>query len=198
MSHKRDHTTRYAVCSLLAGKSPERRDLARSRSSEAGYTLVALLALMTLMALFATAAAPSIHQQVQREREKESIFRGEQVADAMRDYYTYRALSCTCGLASNHCPHQSMNYWKEYLLLEAQRSVRSYAHSAARDPLSASGEWRLIRPRSQNLIDFQRSVMVYAGNLLPQPTNPQMRSYNSLQLRQSSTWWLCVSNPPAK
>ncbi len=59
--------------------------------------------------------------------------------------------------------------------------------SAARDPLSASGEWRLIRPRSQNLIDFQRSVMVYAGNFLPQPASPQMRSYNSLQLHKSST-----------
>ena len=59
-------------------------------SPEAGYTLVALLALMTLLALFATAAAPSIRQQAQREREKETIFRGEQVADAIRDYYLYR------------------------------------------------------------------------------------------------------------
>src|SRR5438445_3854235 len=60
------------------------------RRSEAGYTLVALLAVMTLLALFAMAAAPSVRQQVQREREKEAIFRGEQVADAIRDYYRYR------------------------------------------------------------------------------------------------------------
>src|SRR2546422_2762126 len=45
-------------------------------SDEAGYALVALIALMTLMALFAMAAAPSIVQQTQREREKEAIFRG--------------------------------------------------------------------------------------------------------------------------
>jgi hypothetical protein len=52
--------------------------------------------------------------------------------------------------------------------------------SAARDPLSASGEWRFIHPRSQALIDFERSVMVYSGNLLPSPKNdPQI-----LQLQQ--------------
>src|ERR1700694_4144288 len=57
-------------------------------SNEGGYTLVALIALMTLMALFAMAAAPSILQQSQREREKEAIFRGEEVADAIRIYYS--------------------------------------------------------------------------------------------------------------
>jgi type II secretory pathway pseudopilin PulG len=57
---------------------------------EAGYTLVALLAVMTVLALFAMAAAPSIHQQAQREREIESIFRGEQVAEAIRRFYSYQ------------------------------------------------------------------------------------------------------------
>src|SRR5678810_1360558 len=61
------------------------------RRSEGGYTLVALLAMMTVLALFAMAAAPSIQQQAQREREQEAIFRGEQVADAIRDYYRYRS-----------------------------------------------------------------------------------------------------------
>src|SRR3979409_2467418 len=60
---------------------------ASQASNEAGYTLVALIALMALMALFAMAAAPSILQQSQREGEKEAIFRGEEVADAIRIYY---------------------------------------------------------------------------------------------------------------
>ncbi len=69
----------HKICRLLIAspKVADGRDAPRSRSSEAGYTLVALLALMTLLALFATAAAPSIRQQAQREREKETIFRGE-------------------------------------------------------------------------------------------------------------------------
>src|SRR5436190_213835 len=64
--------------------------IAALRPQEAGYTLVALIALMTLLALFAMAAAPSIVQQAQREREKEAIFRGEEIAEAIRIYYNAR------------------------------------------------------------------------------------------------------------
>jgi type II secretory pathway pseudopilin PulG len=65
-----------------AATSP--RGLAVERPAEAGYTLVALLALMTILALFAMAVAPSVQQQALRDREKEAIFRGEQVADAIK------------------------------------------------------------------------------------------------------------------
>lgn len=59
-------------------------------NDERGYALVALLVVMSLMALFAMAAASNVKQQAQREREKEAIFRGEQVADAIRSYYRFR------------------------------------------------------------------------------------------------------------
>src|SRR4030095_7372975 len=64
-----------------------------SRRSEGGYTLVALLAMMTVLALFAMAVAPSLRQQAQRDKEQEAIFRGEQVADAIRLYYRNRGAS---------------------------------------------------------------------------------------------------------
>jgi hypothetical protein len=46
--------------------------------------------------------------------------------------------------------------------------------SAARDPLSTSGEWTMVRPRSQKLIIFQGSVLLYAGGILPPPQIPQI------------------------
>src|SRR6266404_185709 len=58
--------------------------------SDGGYTLVALLLVMSLLALFAVAAAENVRQQAQREREKEAIFRGEQVSDAIRSYFRFR------------------------------------------------------------------------------------------------------------
>ncbi len=58
--------------------------------SEGGYALVSLLLVMSLLALFALGAAQNVRQQAQREREKEAIFRGEQVGDAIRSYYRYR------------------------------------------------------------------------------------------------------------
>lgn len=143
------------------------------RSSEAGYTLVALLALMTLLALFAVAAAPSIRQQSQREREKETIFRGEQVADAIREYYINRVN--TLRLQGDQSLPNSIDQLLEGIPIPGGSRKRQILRpSAARDPLSESGEWRTIRPRSQDLVDFQRSVIVYAGNFLPPPRDPQM------------------------
>src|SRR6185503_2411105 len=84
-----DHNI-YGLRSLAAA-SRSRAVPVASRRSEGGYTLVALLAMMTVLALFAMAVAPSLQQQTQREREQEAIYRGEQVADAIRAYYRYRA-----------------------------------------------------------------------------------------------------------
>src|SRR3981081_994451 len=71
---------------------------------EAGYALVSLLVVMSLLALFALAAASNVRQQGQREREKEAIFRGEQVADAIRLYYRSRGAQRTKSLPT-HMDH---------------------------------------------------------------------------------------------
>ena len=137
--------------------------------AEAGYTLVALLAMMTILALIALSAAPNLRQQAQREREKEAIFRGEQVADAIRDYYLYRA-TATSGPGEQALPN-SMDQLLEGIPIPGGSKKRQVLRaSAARDPLSSTGEWRTVRPRAQELIEFQRAVMVYAGNVLPQST----------------------------
>jgi type II secretory pathway pseudopilin PulG len=152
---------------------------APSRTSEAGYTLVALLALMTILALFAAAAAPSIRQQSQREREKEAIFRGEQVADAIRDYYLSR-VNTTGGKGDGALP-TSVDQLLEGIPVPGGSKRRQILRpSAARDALSESKEWRLIRPRSQDLIDFQRSVILYAGNFVPEPPHSQMQELQRL------------------
>ena len=146
--------------------------------SQAGYTLVALLALMTILALFAMAIAPSMQQQAEREREKEAIFRGEQVADAIRDYYKYRvALNRVTG---DQALPTSMDQLLEGLPIPGGAKTRQILRaSAAHDPLTIEGEWRFIHPRSEPLIDFQQAVMAYAGTVVPTPKDPQM-----IQLQQ--------------
>ena len=143
------------------------------RSREAGYTLVALLALMTLLAMFAAAAAPSIVQQSRREREKEAIFRGEQVADAIRLYYKAR------GARGDQSLPTSIDQLLEGIP-QGTKKKQILRASAAHDPLSSSGEWKLIRPRSTELIDFEQSVMLYAGNLLPTPQDGQLAELQRL------------------
>jgi type II secretory pathway pseudopilin PulG len=144
-----------------------------ARHSEAGYMLVALLALMTVLALFALAAAPSLRQQALREREIETIFRGEEVADAIRLYYSYqvtqRGTSGVNGLPT------SIDQLVEGLP-RSTKKVQILRPSAARNPLSESGEWNLVRPNSAPLSDFTQSVMLFAGNVRPPTNDPQLKA----------------------
>ncbi|HEU4714226.1 MAG TPA: hypothetical protein VFS76_21850 [Pyrinomonadaceae bacterium] len=150
-----------------------RAGLAAERRSEGGYTLVALLAFMSVLALFAMAIAPSAQQQALREREKEAIFRGEQIADAIRLYYINR--SRTLQQRGDNALPSSMEQLLEGIPVPGgSKKLQILRASAARDPLTIEGEWRFIRPRSDNLIDFQQSVMFYANNVLPAPRDPQI------------------------
>jgi len=128
---------------------------------------------MSVLVLFAIAAAPSIRQQAQREQEKEAIFRGEQVAEAILSYYRYRR--STLGTASDAALATSMDQLLEGIPVPGGTKKRQILRaSAARDPLSDSGEWRFIRPRSQALLNFERAIMLYSNNFLP-PPSPQVR-----------------------
>ena len=49
-------------------------------------SLLAVLAVMTIFAIALLAVAPTVQQGVQREKELESIRRGEDVAEAIRQY----------------------------------------------------------------------------------------------------------------
>src|SRR5205809_5145567 len=132
------------------------------RHAERGYTLVALLAVMSLLALFAMAAASNVQQQSQREREKEAIFRGEQVADAIRSYYRYKG-----GQGVNSLP-TSMDQLLEGIP-RGTRKLQILRVSASRDPLSSSGEWKLISPTSGDVADFVKALTVYSGGTPPTP-----------------------------
>ena len=103
--------------------------LSTSPLNESGYTLVALLLMMSLLALFAAAAAPNVRQQAQREREKETIFRGEQVADAIRAYYRSHGAQGVNSLPT------SMDQLLEGIP-RGTKKLQILRPEAARDPLS--------------------------------------------------------------
>jgi len=161
----------------------EGRDPRLIRHSERGYTLVALLAMMTVLALVAMAAAPRIQQQVQRDREQEAIYRGEQVADAVREYYRYR--SAVLRVPGDQALPSSMDQLLDGIPIPGGAKTRQIIReSATRDPLTTKHEWRFIHPRSEELIDFQQSVMFYAGNVLPPPRDPQIAQLQQFAVPQ--------------
>lgn len=136
------------------------------RSGEHGYTLVGLLALMAIMVLLFSAAAPNIRQQNRRQLEREAIYRGEEVADAIREYARARggALPSSMDQLLEGVPVGS----KKKQILRA---------SAARDPLTTSGEWRTVQPNDAKWAEFKQAVTVYAGGQLPQPRENWMTPY---------------------
>jgi len=153
-----------------AGHSPGRR------RGEAGYTLVALLALMTVLALYAAAAAPSIKQQMVREREQETIFRGEEVAEGIRRYYSY--MQTRVGNGDAALP-TSMDQLAEGVSVGTKK-VQVVRRSALKDPLSNSGEWHQVQPRSNELSDFVSAVMLYASDQRPPTNDPQLKQVELL------------------
>jgi len=141
---------------------------------------------MTVLATFAMAVAPSAQQQAMREREQEAIYRGEQVADAIKDYYRYRS-SVNRGAGDQALP-TSMDQLLEGIPIPGGSKNRQILRpSASRDPLTIEGEWRFILPRSEALIDFQQSVMFYAGNVLPPTRDPQIAQLQAFAVPQMAS-----------
>src|SRR5262249_53907404 len=56
------------------------------KRNERGYVLIGLMAVMMFAMIVTTAAAPSIKQELQREKEEEMLWRGQQVASAIKRY----------------------------------------------------------------------------------------------------------------
>ncbi len=148
-------------------------DRTSARGHERGYALIALLAVMTVMAIVALAAAPNIRQQAVREREREAIFRGEQLAEAIRVYHSYQIrLGRPAGIGALPT---SMDQLLEGVP-SGTKKLQVVRPSAAIDPLSESGEWRLIRPGGSEMADFVREVMLYSENIRPNTTDQQLKS----------------------
>jgi type II secretory pathway pseudopilin PulG len=134
---------------------------------ERGYALVALLIVISLMALFAMAATANVKQQAQREREKEAIFRGEQVADAIGSYYRSKGASGVNSLPTN------MDQLLEGIQIPGRtKKLQILRTSAAKDPLSSSGEWKFITPSSQDMAGLVKNLTVYTDGVPPTPQPP--------------------------
>jgi type II secretory pathway pseudopilin PulG len=125
--------------------------------NEGGMTLLAVMAVMAVFAIGLLAVAPSLLQDVQREKELETIRRGEEVAEAIRQYvefYRGARLPNSMDDLLDGLPQGT----KKRAILRA---------SAAIDPLSEDGQWRLVKADVSSLGNFARRVQDYNGGILP-------------------------------
>lgn len=147
------------------------RGLRGATSDERGAAMVALLALLAILAIVLLGAAPSLYQQVLRERELEAMHRGDEVAEAIRIYVT----------ATGKLPTKIEDLLEGVQLPGRTKKMMILRESAARDPLSSSGEWKLVQPNDKVMGNFLREIKIFNNGMTPDSppvfqTNPRFQT----------------------
>jgi type II secretory pathway pseudopilin PulG len=119
---------------------------ARRSAGEGGYAMAALLVGMTIMAVFLTVALPAWRTAIQREKETELIFRGQQYA---------RAIALFQRKYANAFPPNVDILLNEHFLR------RKY-----KDPMTADGVFQVLYANQQ------ASAQPSAGGTVPQQGQP--------------------------
>ena len=101
----------------------------KSKSSEAGHLLLAVMIGITVMAIFLTVAAQQWSTHERRENEKELVFRGNQYTKAIKLYQMEHGGAYPTSL--------------EALMEQGPRRLR-YIRKLYRDPMSPDGKWGIL------------------------------------------------------
>lgn len=140
-------------------------------------TLMAVMAVMAVFAVVMLAAAPSVYMEVQREKELEAIRRGEEIAFAIQEYVTYHR--------GTKLP-ESIDDLLEGLPQGTKKRM-ILRPSAAIDPLSEDGKWRLVKPDPETLARFAKRVQDYNNGLLPGNPNQLLDRYSIVIVNSINT-----------
>lgn len=140
-------------------------------------TLFAVMAMMTMFAVALLAVAPSVTSEIQRQKEVEAIHRGEEVAEAIRQYVEY--------YRGAKLPN-SMDDLLEGLP-QGTKNRQILRASAAIDPLSEDGKWRLIKADVQSIGPFAKRVQNYNGGVLPANTSNTFDRYSVVAVTSLNT-----------
>jgi type II secretory pathway pseudopilin PulG len=106
----------------------KRRQNRRSRRNESGYALVMVMFMLAMLVLVMSEAAPTVLSSIQREKEAELVWRGNQYKRGIRLYY----------LKLNRFPTSLDD------LTKPKTGIR-FMRQAYKDPMNGvDGSWRLI------------------------------------------------------
>jgi len=143
------------------------KSIINKSNDEAGFSLIAILAIMSIFAIALLAIAPSVQIEVQREKELESIRRGEEIAEAIRQYL----------IANGNKYPDSMDDLLEGIPNGTKKRM-ILRPSAAIDPLSEDGKWKLVP--INKMATFTRRVQSYNNGILPSSENVPSAVLNQL------------------
>jgi len=141
-----------------------RRNTNQGQIEERGYALVGLMAVMMFALILTTAAAPTLQREMQREKEEEMLWRGQQVAVALSRYRTFRGGAFPTDL-KELVEGIDINGNKLHLLRP----------SAICDPMTPCEEktnWKTVNPGDPLMKDLLEAVIV-SQEKSKIPVNPQ-------------------------
>jgi hypothetical protein len=145
----------------------------RAKNGESGYAIVIVMFFLALLVLGTVAAAPTVLSDIQREREADMVWKGEQYARGVKLYY----------MKTHRFPPSLED------LTTAKTGVR-FMRQAYKDPMNKSdGSWRLIYVgpsgqligslKNRNIGFAGQSTTPAAGALQPQSTGSSPFGNNS-------------------
>jgi type II secretory pathway pseudopilin PulG len=111
------------------------RRAALTRSSSRGFTYIGLLIAVALLGIGLAFTGQVWHTGMQREKEKELIFVGDQFRKAIAAYY-----AANTGVSDRY-----PKSFEELLRDTRQPAVRRYLRKVYADPLTGTTEWGLIK-----------------------------------------------------
>jgi hypothetical protein len=133
---------------------------------ESGYAIVIVMFFLALLVLAVAAAAPTVLSEIQREREADMVWKGEQYVRGVKLYYT------------------KMHRFPPSLedLTTAKNGIR-FMRQAYKDPMNATdGSWRLIYvgPNGQLIGSLKNRNISFGGQpVMPASASGQAGASNS-------------------
>jgi type II secretory pathway pseudopilin PulG len=141
-----------------------RRNANQEQREERGYALVGLMAVMMFMLILTTAAAPTLKLEMQREKEEEMFWRGQQIAIAIERYRAFRGGAFPTSLEE---------------LVEGVavgvKKIHLLRPSAICDPMTPCEDetnWRLVNPGDPLAKELLEAIILFQEKNLT-PINPQ-------------------------
>lgn len=128
----------------------------RANSNEQGWALLGLLLALGVMSIvLVSSVIPNVQMQVQRDKEAEMIYRGEQVAQGIARYYgrgTLLPLQIQLILTTPYGPLTELVKLREGVTLGV-KEIKFVRGSAMIDPMISS-DWEPIRARDPRIMRF--------------------------------------------
>ncbi len=112
---------------------------------QAGFTYIAVLIAVAIIGVFLAEAGVVWHTMVQRERERQLLFVGDEFRLAIARYYNAGG---TQGAAGHQYPQRLEDLLRDPRLLGVARYLRKIYH----DPITGSAEWGLVRTTGDRII----------------------------------------------